>query len=95
CVDREVTDEEIIARTLYAMVNEGAHILEGGFAQRASDIDVVWLYGYGWPRHTGGPMFWANEVGYEAIVKLLERHASRLGSGFEIAGLLRQPAAAT
>ncbi len=95
CVDREVTDEEIIARTLYAMVNEGAHILEGGFAQRASDIDVVWLYGYGWPRHTGGPMFWATEVGYEAIVKLLERHASRLGSGFEIAGLLRQPAAAT
>lgn len=52
-------------RTLYAMVNEGALTLEGGFAQRASDIDVVWLYGYGWPRHTGGPMFWAKQIGDE------------------------------
>lgn len=88
--EREVTDEEIIARTLYAMVNEGAHILEGGFAQRASDIDAVWLHGYGWPRHTGGPMFWAAEVGYGKIVAQLEAHAARLGSGFAISALLRK-----
>ncbi|MCP5984726.1 3-hydroxyacyl-CoA dehydrogenase family protein, partial [Klebsiella pneumoniae] len=52
---RSITDEEITVRTLYTMVNEAAHILEEGIAQRASDIDVVWNYGYGWPRRKGGP----------------------------------------
>src|SRR3546814_3797661 len=47
---RDISDDEIVARTLYTMVNEGAKILEEDIAQRASDIDVVWLYGYGWPR---------------------------------------------
>ncbi|HEY0114182.1 MAG TPA: 3-hydroxyacyl-CoA dehydrogenase NAD-binding domain-containing protein, partial [Allosphingosinicella sp.] len=56
---REISDQEIVERTLYTMVNEGALILEGGYAQRASDIDVVWVYGYGWPVYRGGPMFWA------------------------------------
>src|SRR5690606_37939689 len=55
---REITDQEIIERTLYPMVNEGALILTEGKAQRASDIDVVWIYGYGWPIYRGGPMFW-------------------------------------
>src|SRR5688500_2271379 len=53
---REISDEEIVDRTLYTMVNEGAKILEEGMAQRASDIDVVWVYGYGWPVYRGGPM---------------------------------------
>ena len=57
---REISDEEIVERTLYTMVNEGAKILEEGIAQRASDIDVVWVYGYGWPVYRGGPMFWAD-----------------------------------
>ena len=60
---REITDQEIVERTLYTMVNEGAKILEEGIAQRASDIDVVWVYGYGWPVYRGGPMFWADSVG--------------------------------
>ena len=60
---REISDEEIVERTLYPMVNEGAKILEEGIAQRASDIDVIWLYGYGWPIYRGGPMFWADTVG--------------------------------
>ena len=60
---REISDEEIVERTLYTMVNEGAKILEEGMAQRASDIDVVWVYGYGWPVYRGGPMFWADTVG--------------------------------
>ena len=60
---REISDEEIVERTLYTMVNEGAKILEEGIAQRASDIDVVWVYGYGWPVYRGGPMFWADTVG--------------------------------
>lgn len=87
-VAREISDEEITARTLYTMVNEGAKILEEDIAQRASDIDVVWTYGYGWPRHEGGPMFWANRVGLQAIVDGLRKHAARLGPDFTLSPLL-------
>ena len=69
-----VTDEEIVERTLYTMVNEGALILEEGMAQRASDVDVVWIYGYGWPVYRGGPMFWAKSKGYDKVVAGLEKH---------------------
>ncbi|WP_150292844.1 3-hydroxyacyl-CoA dehydrogenase NAD-binding domain-containing protein [Sphingobium estronivorans] len=90
---RAISDEEIIVRTLYTMVNEGAKILDEGIAQRASDIDVVWIHGYGWPRHTGGPMFWADQMGHETIVEALERYAHRLGDAFTISPLLeRRPA---
>jgi 3-hydroxyacyl-CoA dehydrogenase len=85
---REITDQEIIERTLYPMVNEGALILSEGKAQRASDIDVVWIYGYGWPVYRGGPMFWAGLEGTDKIVAALEKH------GFEIAPLLKEKAAA-
>jgi len=85
---REVSEQEIVERTLYTMVNEGALILEGGFAQRASDIDVVWVYGYGWPVYRGGPMFWADTEGLAKIVEGLERN------GFEVAQLLRDKATA-
>lgn len=84
---REITDQEIVERTLYTMVNEGALILEEGKAQRASDIDVVWIMGYGWPVYRGGPMFWAqNEVGLKKIVEGLEKH------GFEVAESLKTAA---
>ena len=83
----EVTDQEIVERTLYTMVNEGARILEEGMAQRASDIDVVWVYGYGWPVYRGGPMFWADTEGLPKIVEGLERQ------GFEVAKLLKDKAA--
>jgi 3-hydroxyacyl-CoA dehydrogenase len=82
----EVTDEEIVERTLYPMVNEGAKILAEGMAQRASDIDVVWIYGYGWPVYRGGPMFWADTIGAKTIVAGLEKH------GMEVAPLLREKA---
>ncbi|MEZ0497758.1 3-hydroxyacyl-CoA dehydrogenase NAD-binding domain-containing protein [Sphingomonas sp. IW22] len=82
----DVTDEEIVERTLYTMVNEGAKILEEGMAQRASDIDVVWVYGYGWPPYRGGPMFWADGEGLKKIVAGLEKH------GFEVSALLREKA---
>ncbi|AJA10753.1 3-hydroxyacyl-CoA dehydrogenase [Sphingopyxis fribergensis] len=85
---REITDQEIIERTLYPMVNEGALILSEGKAQRASDIDVVWIYGYGWPVYRGGPMFWAGLEGTDKIVAALEKH------GFKIAPLLREKAEA-
>ncbi len=85
---RDISDEEIIVRTLYTMVNEGAKILEENIAQRASDIDVVWNHGYGWPRHRGGPMFWADQVGLGKIVDDLVRHCARLGPDFTVSPLL-------
>jgi 3-hydroxyacyl-CoA dehydrogenase len=71
---REISDQEIVERTLYPMVNEGYKILEEGKAQRASDIDVVWIYGYGWPIYRGGPMFWGDLEGAGKIVEALERY---------------------
>lgn len=92
-VARDISEEEIIARTLYTMVNEGAKILDEGIAQRASDIDVVWNHGYGWPRHKGGPMFWAEQVGLNRIVAELERYADRMGPTFTLSPLLKKRAA--
>ncbi|MDG6078843.1 3-hydroxyacyl-CoA dehydrogenase [Erythrobacter litoralis] len=71
---RDISKDEIRERLLYPMVNEGAKILEEGMAQRASDIDVVWINGYGWPLYTGGPMFWADTVGLDTVVAGLEKH---------------------
>ena len=71
---REISKDEIRERLLYPMVNEGAKILEEGMAQRASDIDVVWINGYGWPLYTGGPMFWAKTIGFDTVVEGLDRH---------------------
>lgn len=73
---REIGDQEIIERAIYSMINEGAKILEEGIAARPLDIDIVWIYGYGFPRYRGGPMFYADLVGlnkiYEAILKYRE-----------------------
>ena len=73
---RTVRDGEIVERCIYALVNEGARILEDGIAQRASDIDVVYLNGYGFPAHRGGPMHYANEVGLPNVVRALRRIAA-------------------
>ncbi|MBA2466937.1 MAG: enoyl-CoA hydratase/isomerase family protein [Sphingomonas sp.] len=85
---REISDQEIVERTLYTMVNEGAKILEEGMAQRASDIDVVWVYGYGWPVYRGGPMFWADTEGLAKIVDGLQRQEQRMGGDFSFSKLL-------
>ncbi|HEY0628163.1 MAG TPA: 3-hydroxyacyl-CoA dehydrogenase NAD-binding domain-containing protein [Sphingomicrobium sp.] len=85
---RQIDDEEIVQRTLYTMVNEGAKILEEGMAQRASDIDVVWVYGYGWPVYRGGPMFWADTEGLQKIVEGLKEQQERMGSDFSFSKLL-------
>jgi 3-hydroxyacyl-CoA dehydrogenase len=71
---REVAKQEIFERLLYPMVSEGALILEEGMAQRAGDIDLVWLNGYGWPAWTGGIMYWADHEGLAKIADGLERH---------------------
>ena len=68
---RVVSDDEILERMMYPMINEGARILEEGIAARPSDIDVIWLYGYGWPIYRGGPMFYADQVGLKHIADRL------------------------
>ncbi|HZC38613.1 MAG TPA: 3-hydroxyacyl-CoA dehydrogenase NAD-binding domain-containing protein, partial [Sphingomicrobium sp.] len=89
---REISDQEIVERTLYTMVNEGAKILEEAIAQRASDIDVVWVYGYGWPVYRGGPMFWADSVGLKTIVEGLKRQEQRMKPEFSFSQLLLEKA---
>jgi 3-hydroxyacyl-CoA dehydrogenase len=76
---REVSDQEILERCLYPMVNEGAKILDEGIAIRASDIDVVWINGYGWPVYTGGPMFWADQIGLPEVAARIEHYHATLG----------------
>ncbi|MGA8053022.1 MAG: 3-hydroxyacyl-CoA dehydrogenase NAD-binding domain-containing protein [Burkholderiales bacterium] len=73
---RKIADEEIVERCGYALVNEGARILEEGIAQRASDIDMVYLTGYGFPLHRGGPMFHADTVGLYNVVRAMQRYAA-------------------
>lgn len=75
---RAISDQEILERMLYPMINEGARILEENIAARPSDIDVIWLYGYGWPIYRGGPMFYADLVGLKTIVERLEFYAQSL-----------------
>ena len=76
---RAVTKEEIIERLVYPMVNEGARILEEGIALRPGDIDVIWLYGYGFPAWRGGPMHWADTVGLKKIRDRLRELAKETG----------------
>jgi 3-hydroxyacyl-CoA dehydrogenase len=90
-VPRKIGDEEIVERCIYALVNEGARILEDRTAQRASDIDVVYLNGYGFPRRRGGPMRYADEVGLPDVVRALRRFAAESPTdlaGWEPAPLL-------
>jgi len=77
---RKIPDQEIVERCVYALVNEGARILEEGIALRASDIDMVYLTGYGFPVFRGGPMFYADRVGLMNVVRAIERIAARPGA---------------
>jgi 3-hydroxyacyl-CoA dehydrogenase len=72
---RAIADEEIVERLVYALVNEGARILEEGIALRASDIDMVYLSGYGFPLFRGGPMFYADTVGLANVLAAVEKYA--------------------
>jgi len=79
---RPIADDEILQRLLYPMVNEGAKILEEKIAIRASDIDVIWVYGYGWPVYRGGPMFWADSIGLTALRERLLEFKKQSGDAF-------------
>ena len=90
---RAIADEEIVERLVYALVNEGAKILEEGIALRASDIDMVYLTGYGFPLHRGGPMFYADTVGLPNVLDAMRRYArGRHGEAWQPAPLLERRA---
>ena len=91
---RNISDEEILERMIYPMINEGARILEEGIASRPSDIDVIWLYGYGWPIYRGGPMYYADQVGLKHIADRLSYYAKETNDpSLEPAPLLKKLAA--
>jgi len=91
---RQFTDNEIIERTLYGLINEGAHVLEEGFALRASDIDVIYVNGYGFPGWRGGPMFYADSVGLKHIVERISSFEEEFGERWNVSPLLRKLAEA-
>lgn len=81
-VQRQIGDEEIVARCLLALVNEGASVLGEGIAARAADIDVIWCNGYGFPRRRGGPMFHADTIGLAGVLAGVERYAAEQGDRY-------------
>jgi 3-hydroxyacyl-CoA dehydrogenase len=87
---RPVDDQEILERCLYPMINEAAKILDEGIAIRASDIDVVWVYGYGWPVYRGGPMFYADSVGLDKVLARLEHYRKQHGEEWAPSPLLER-----
>jgi 3-hydroxyacyl-CoA dehydrogenase len=87
---RQFTDDEIIERTLFGLINEGARVLEEGFALRASDIDVIYVNGYGFPGWRGGPMFYADSVGLKRIVERISRFEQECRDRWKVSPLLRK-----
>ena len=79
---RDISDEEILDRLLLSMINEGAKVLDEGIAQRASDIDVVYVYGYGWPVYRGGPMHYANSLGLDKVLEKIRHYHQLTGDDF-------------
>ena len=87
---REISDEEIIQRCIYPIINEGAKILEEKIAVRPSDLDVIWINGYGWPVYRGGPMFYADLVGLDKILEVMKKFQAEHGDDFKPAPLLEK-----
>ena len=87
---RPIADEEIIARITTALANEGARVLEEGYAARASDIDIIYAYGFGFPRHRGGPMFYADTLGLDTVLTRVQEYRARFGDYWEPAPLLEK-----
>jgi 3-hydroxyacyl-CoA dehydrogenase len=90
---REVSDSEIRERLLFALLNRGAYLLEEGVALRPGDIDIVYVYGYGFPPHHGGPMWYADEVGVERVYERIREFEAAFGPQWKPAALLADIAA--
>lgn len=87
---RDISDDEIVKRLIYPLINEGAQILDEAIAQRPSDINVVWVYGYGFPIHRGGPMFYADSIGLDNILRDLKTYQAKYGDIWKPAPLLEK-----
>lgn len=87
---RKITDQEILERCIYPMINEGAKILEEGMAIRSSDIDIVWINGYGFPVYRGGPMFYGDTVGADKVLAKMKEFQATMGDDFKPAALLEK-----
>ncbi|MGE4054867.1 MAG: 3-hydroxyacyl-CoA dehydrogenase family protein, partial [Vicinamibacterales bacterium] len=87
---RSISSEEIIARTMTALANEGARALDDGIAIRPGDIDVIYCYGFGYPRYRGGPMFYADTVGLPAIVERVKKYRDQFGDHWRPAALFER-----
>jgi 3-hydroxyacyl-CoA dehydrogenase len=87
---RAVSDDEIIARITTALANEGARVLEEGYAIRASDIDVIYCHGFGFPRHRGGPMFYADTVGLPTVLARVKQYREQCGDYWQPSPLLER-----
>ncbi|ODT64433.1 MAG: 3-hydroxyacyl-CoA dehydrogenase [Phenylobacterium sp. SCN 69-14] len=87
---RKISDEEILERCIFPMINEGVKILEEGKAIRASDVDVVWQNGYGWPVYRGGPMWYGDQVGPEKVLAKMKEFQATMGDQFKPAALLEK-----
>jgi 3-hydroxyacyl-CoA dehydrogenase len=90
---RKVSDEEILERCIYPMINEGAKILEEGKAIRASDIDVVWVNGYGWPVYRGGPMYYGDQIGADKVLAKMKEFQGAMGDDFKPSAMLEKTVA--
>ena len=90
---RAISDAEILERCIYPMINEGVKILEEGKAIRASDIDIVWINGYGWPVYRGGPMFYGETIGLPKVLERMQTMEREMGDAFKPAALLETMAA--
>ena len=87
---REFDDEEVLRRCLYPLINEGANIIDEGIAIRASDIDTVYVNGYGFPAYRGGPMYWANQIGLDKVYQEIENYHQQFGDFWKPANLLKE-----
>jgi len=91
---RAISDQEILERCLYSMINEGAKILEEGIVARPLDVDIVWIHGYGFPAYRGGPLFYADEIGLKTVLAAILKYRDSLGAEYWTpAALLEQLAA--
>ncbi len=90
---RAISEEEILDRSLLPVINEGGKVLEEGMSIRASDIDTIWLNGYGWPVYRGGPMYYADQLGLKTVVAKLKAYQAKLGDDWKPAALLEKLAA--
>lgn len=90
---RCISEEEILQRCIYAVINEGAKIIADGIVSGPGDLDVIWVNGYGWPRYLGGPMFYADTIGLEKVLDVLKKFYQQLGEAWKPAPLIEKLAA--